>query len=86
MNNIKSSEEKEKSSAMAVTRTSGPYIPPAKLRMMQDQISDKNSEAYQRLNWERLKKKINGQVNRVNSANIVEVARTLLQENVLLGK
>lgn len=44
------------------TRTGGAYIPPAKLKMMQEQISDKNSEMYQRLNWERLKKRIHGQV------------------------
>lgn len=44
------------------TRTGGAYIPPAKLKMMQEQISDKNSELYQRLDWERLKKRIHGQV------------------------
>lgn len=44
------------------TRTGGAYIPPAKLKMMQEQISDKNSEQYQRINWERLKKRIHGQV------------------------
>lgn len=77
---------KEETTVVAKSATSGPYIPPAKLRMLQNNVNDKNSEAYQRMNWERLKKKINGQVNRVNSANIVEVSRTILQENVLLGK
>lgn len=45
------------------TRTGGAYIPPAKLKMMQEQITDQNSEQYQRINWERLKKKIHGTVN-----------------------
>lgn len=29
------------------SKTGGAYIPPAKLRMMQEQITDKSSEAYQ---------------------------------------
>ncbi|KAK6046762.1 MIF4G domain protein [Cooperia oncophora] len=68
------------------TRTGGAYIPPAKLRMMQDQIKDKSSEQYQRMNWERLKKKIHGLVNKVNTGNLVQVVRGLLQENVIRGK
>ncbi|KAI1714836.1 MA3 domain-containing protein [Ditylenchus destructor] len=72
---------------LSLTRAGNAYIPPAKLRMMmQQQNADKNSEAYQRMNWDRLKKKIHGQVNRVNVANIVDVVRTLLQENVMRGK
>jgi hypothetical protein len=69
-----------------LTKAGGAYIPPARLRMMQQQIQDKNSEAYQRMNWERLKRKIHGQVNRVNVANIVDVARALLQENLIRGR
>ncbi|KJH47876.1 MIF4G domain protein [Dictyocaulus viviparus] len=68
------------------TRTGGAYIPPAKLRMMQDQITDKESEQYQRMNWERLKKKIHGLVNKVNTGNLVSVVRSLLQENIIRGK
>ena len=43
----------------------GAYIPPAKLRMMQAQVQDKNSVAYQRIAWEALKKSINGLINKV---------------------
>ncbi|VDM56740.1 unnamed protein product [Angiostrongylus costaricensis] len=68
------------------TRTGGAYIPPAKLRMMQDQIIDKEGEQYQRMNWERLKKKIHGLVNKVNTGNLVSVVRSLLQENIIRGK
>lgn len=46
-------------------RTGGAYIPPARLRMMQEGITDKNSVAYQRIAWEALKKSINGLVNKV---------------------
>ena len=50
------------------TRTGGAYIPPARLRMMQESIKDKNSAAYQRIAWEALKKSINGLVNKVGVA------------------
>lgn len=56
------SKEKKEPLDLLRTRTGGAYIPPAKLKMLQEQIADKNSEQYQRMNWERLKKKIHGQV------------------------
>lgn len=69
-----------------LTRSGGAYIPPAKLKLMQQQLSNnKQSEEYQRLNFELLKKKINGQINKVNVSNIVEVVRELLQVNVIRG-
>lgn len=79
------------------TRAGGAYIPPAKLKLMQEQIGDKvrfdfrishfqSSEQYQRMNWERLKKKIHGQVNKVNVGNLVNVVREMLQENIIRGK
>jgi pre-mRNA-splicing factor CWC22 len=79
-------EEKKEPMDILRTRTGGAYIPPAKLKMLQDQIADKNSEQYQRMNWERLKKKIHGQVNKVNVGNLVTVVRELLQENIIRGK
>ncbi|XGW09487.1 hypothetical protein V3C99_011634 [Haemonchus contortus] len=86
----KKAEEAEKAKKEPLdllrTRTGGAYIPPAKLKMMQDQIKDKQSEQYQRMNWERLKKKIHGLVNKVNTGNLVQVVRSLLQENVIRGK
>ncbi len=48
-----------------LTRTGGAYIPPARLRMMQESITDKSSNAYQRLTWEALKKSIHGLINKV---------------------
>ncbi|CAJ0929622.1 unnamed protein product, partial [Mesorhabditis belari] len=47
---------------------------------------DKSGEQFQRLNWERLKKKIHGLVNKVNASNLVGIVRELLQENMIRGK
>ncbi|KAL7991589.1 hypothetical protein Chor_015845 [Crotalus horridus] len=69
-----------------LTRTGGAYIPPAKLRMMQAQITDKNSLAYQRMSWEALKKSINGLINKVNVSNIRNIISELLQENIVRGR
>uniref|UniRef100_G3U531 Pre-mRNA-splicing factor CWC22 homolog n=1 Tax=Loxodonta africana TaxID=9785 RepID=G3U531_LOXAF len=68
-----------------LTRTGGAYIPPAKLRMMQEQITDKSSLAYQRMSWEALKKSINGLINKVNISNIGIIIQELLQENIVRG-
>uniref|UniRef100_H3CHL1 Pre-mRNA-splicing factor CWC22 homolog n=1 Tax=Tetraodon nigroviridis TaxID=99883 RepID=H3CHL1_TETNG len=72
-----------------LTRTGGAYIPPAKLRLMQQQITDKSSQcslAYQRMSWEALKKSINGLINKVNVSNIVNIIQELLQENIVRGR
>ena len=68
------------------TKTGGAYIPPAKLKMMQDQITDKSSAAFQRLAWEALKKSINGLVNKVNVSNIGIIVRELFRENIVRGR
>ncbi|MPC17805.1 Pre-mRNA-splicing factor CWC22 [Portunus trituberculatus] len=68
------------------TRTGGAYIPPARLKMMQAQITDKSSEVFQRLAWEALKKSINGLVNKVNVSNIGIIVRELLKENIVRGR
>ncbi|KAI6190958.1 MI domain-containing protein [Aphelenchoides bicaudatus] len=84
-------EQTEKSEAPAVTslsalKSGGAYIPPAKLRRMQEELAqNKNSDEYQRLNWENLKKHIHGRVNKVNVSNIVNIVRELLQKNVIRG-
>ncbi|TKR80656.1 hypothetical protein L596_014695 [Steinernema carpocapsae] len=65
------------------SKAGGAYIPPAKLRMMQEQIADKNSEQFQRMNWELIKKKIHGPVNKVNVGNLVSIVREL---NIIRAK
>lgn len=69
-----------------MTRTGGAYIPPARLRMMQAQITDKSSAQYQRIAWEALKKSINGLINKVNVSNLSMIVRELLQENIVRGR
>lgn len=78
--------EKPKKDINLMTRTGGAYIPPAKLRMMQAEITDKSSEAYQRISWEALKKSIHGFINKVNVDNIGIVTRELLKENIIRGR
>ncbi|XP_031344052.1 pre-mRNA-splicing factor CWC22 homolog isoform X2 [Photinus pyralis] len=68
------------------SKTGGAYIPPAKLRMMQAEITDKTSTAYQRIAWEALKKSIHGCINKVNTSNIGIIARELLHENIVRGR
>ncbi|NXP71015.1 CWC22 factor, partial [Ramphastos sulfuratus] len=80
------SKKKKEEVDPILTRTGGAYIPPAKLRMMQEQITDKNSLAYQRMSWEALKKSINGLVNKVNVSNIGNIIHELLQENIVRGR
>ena len=64
----------------AKTLTGGAYIPPAKLKMLQQAITDKNSAEFQRLSWEALKKSIHGLVNKVNIPNIAQVSLFFLVE------
>ena len=69
------------------TRSGGVYIPPARLRAMQEEASkDKASAEYQRITWDALRKSITGIVNRVNVANIKHVVPELLQENLIRGR
>ena len=76
----------KKKEELLTTKTGGAYIPPAKLRLMQKNITDKSSEAYQRLAWEALKKSINGLINKVNSPNIAVIVRELFAENIVRGR
>ncbi|KAI0713585.1 hypothetical protein C8Q76DRAFT_619793 [Earliella scabrosa] len=69
------------------TRSGGVYIPPARLRAMQEAASkDKASAEYQRITWDALRKSITGIVNRVNVANIKHVVPELFQENLIRGR
>ncbi|OUM69236.1 hypothetical protein PIROE2DRAFT_23806, partial [Piromyces sp. E2] len=67
-------------------RTGGMYIPPGRLRLMQEQIEDKSSETYQRMSWEALKKSINGLINKVNTSNIKNIIPELFSENLIRGR
>lgn len=68
------------------TRAGGAYIPPARLRQMQAQITDKTSPEFQRMAWEALKKSIQGLINKCNVANIKALVPELFQENLIRGR
>ncbi|KAI9059728.1 MIF4G-domain-containing protein [Trametes sanguinea] len=69
------------------SRSGGVYMPPARLRAMQEAASkDKASAEYQRISWDALRKSITGIVNRVNTANIKHVVPELFQENLIRGR
>ena len=78
--------DKSKGEINLFGRTGGAYIPPARLRMMQKDITDKNSAEYQRISWEALKKSINGLINKVNVANIAIIVREMFKENLIRGR
>ena len=67
-------------------RSGGTYIPPARLRALQAQITDKTSKEYQRMAWEALKKSINGLINKVNVSNIKHIVPELFAENLVRGR
>jgi pre-mRNA-splicing factor CWC22 len=67
-------------------RSGGTYIPPARLRALQAQITDKSSKEYQRMSWEALKKSINGLINKVNVSNIKFIVPELFGENLVRGR
>ncbi|XP_072754917.1 pre-mRNA-splicing factor CWC22 homolog [Anoplolepis gracilipes] len=80
-------EARQKRTADLLTsKTGGAYIPPAKLRMLQAEITDKSGAAYQRIAWEALKKSIHGYINKVNTSNIGIITRELLHENIIRGR
>lgn len=90
---IKPPTEKEKQAAAKAeyekllnSRSGGTYIPPARLRALQAQITDKKSKEYQRMAWEALKKSINGLINKVNVSNIKHIVPELFTENLVRGR
>jgi pre-mRNA-splicing factor CWC22 len=86
------SEEDKQAAAKAeyekllTMRSGGTYIPPARLRALQSQITDKTSKEYQRMAWEALKKSINGLINKVNVSNIKHIVPELFGENLIRGR
>ncbi|KAF8638231.1 hypothetical protein AX16_010534 [Volvariella volvacea WC 439] len=89
----KEGKEKQQSDAQAEfakllnSRSGGVYIPPARLRAMQQAASaDKSSAEYQRLAWDALRKSLTGIVNRVNVTNIKQVVPELFSENLVRGR
>ncbi|KAJ1811756.1 pre-mRNA-splicing factor cwc22, partial [Coemansia sp. RSA 2598] len=78
--------------ARLVGSAGGRYVPPAVKRKMLAEAEasaagNKGSdETMQRENWERLKKRINGPINKVNTANIKDIVVELLSANLIRGR
>ncbi|GMF01019.1 unnamed protein product [Ambrosiozyma monospora] len=68
-------------------RSGGAYIPPAKLRELLSKIQiSKDSREYQQLQWDQLKKSLNGLINKVNKSNVKEVVVEFFGLNLIRGK
>jgi len=88
---VRTEEEKQAAAKaeyekLLTMRSGGTYIPPARLRALQAQITDKTSKEYQRMAWDALKKSINGLINKVNIANIKAIVPELFGENLIRGR
>lgn len=88
---VRTEEEKQAAAKaeyekLLTMRSGGTYIPPARLRALQSQITDKSSKEYQRMAWEALKKSINGLINKVNVSNIKHIVPELFGENLIRGR
>lgn len=88
---VRTEEEKQAAAKaeyekLLTMRSGGTYIPPARLRALQSQITDKSSKEYQRMAWEALKKSINGLINKVNVSNIKYIVPELFGENLVRGR
>ncbi len=79
---------KKENEQKGVRRAGGVYVPPHKLRQLQQEMleEDPASEGHQRMMWELLRKSINGIVNKVNIANIQNIVVELFNENILRGR
>ncbi|KAL1888672.1 pre-mRNA-splicing factor cwc22 [Ceratocystis pirilliformis] len=71
-------------------RSGGTYIPPARLRALQAQMgqddSDEGKRIQQKFHWEALKKAINGLINKCNVSNIKYIVPELFEENLVRGR
>ncbi|RCH81550.1 pre-mRNA-splicing factor cwc22, partial [Rhizopus azygosporus] len=83
---VHTNKSNEVDSLRFTTRAGGAYIPPHRMRQMQQSIKDTSSEAYQRITWEALKKSINGLINKVNTSNIKMIIPELFAENLIRGR
>ncbi|KAK9449660.1 pre-mRNA-splicing factor cwc22 [Limtongia smithiae] len=67
-------------------RSGGTYVPPARLRALQSQITNVDPKEMQRQAWESLKKGINGLVNKVNKSNIRDIVQDIFRQNLVRGR
>lgn len=68
-------------------RSGGRYVPPAKLRSLEEKLGlHKSPEDQQRLKWEDLKKNINSLINKVNQGNIKIIVQDVFKLNLIRGR
>lgn len=74
--------------AMLPQSAGGVYIPPFKLRKVLEGLKnqEQSTPEHQKYQWEILRKRINGIVNKVNVTNIHNVVVELFGQNLLRGK
>ncbi|XP_058978837.1 male determiner protein Mdmd(Y) [Musca domestica] len=82
----KITERQRKSLDILTSRTGGACLTPDKLRMIQAEITDKSSAAYQSIAREALKKYIHGYINKVNVDSVAVITRKLLKDNIVRGR
>jgi hypothetical protein len=82
----KQAAAKKEYDALLNSKSGGRYVPPAKLRALQQALTDKSSKEYQRMAWEALKKSINGLVNKISVANVKMIVPELFAENLIRGR
>ncbi|EZG87293.1 putative pre-mRNA-splicing factor CWC22-like protein [Gregarina niphandrodes] len=69
------------------SRTGGIYLPPHKLARLEAEIElEEYGERYQQKEWEKLRKTINGSVNKSNVGNIPVIAKSLFKVNLIRGR
>lgn len=77
----------EKLQELLKLKSGGTYVPPSKLRaLMADIELEANSEEFQKLQWENLRRKINSIINKVNKDNIKELVVQLFRLNLIRGR
>lgn len=73
-----------------VATRGGVYMPPHKLKALNDALlasaSAGSSEPVQKLQWEALRKSINGLINKVNASNLKPLLPELFGENIIRGR
>ncbi|KAL5604520.1 hypothetical protein BROUX41_002475 [Berkeleyomyces rouxiae] len=87
---IKQADLKAEYQRLMDLRSGGTYIPPARLRALQAQMGQDDSEESKRIqqkfHWEALKKAINGLINKCNVSNIKHIVPELFEENLVRGR
>ncbi|KAJ6240232.1 pre-mRNA-splicing factor cwc22 [Anaeramoeba flamelloides] len=79
---MKEEQEKEEIKSML---NNGLYVPPWKLKKIQQEINDHQTKEYQRMMWDALNKSINGLINKLNVSNIKYIIVEIFSENLIRG-